>query len=82
MRLPVAAALMACSTLFAQADPIDRCCMKAAAEKGHTGQAAACYASVCRHYVTMSADRRRCGTSGRAFADYRAALQSTCGISR
>ena len=83
MRSLVAAAVLLCSAPLARADAIiDRCCMNAAAQKGHTGQAAACYASVCRQYVTMSPDGLRCKTSGRAFTAYRAALQATCGIDR
>lgn len=82
MRSIVAVAALLWVMPPAHADPIDRCCMNAAAQKGHTGQAAACYASVCRQYVTMSPDGLRCKTSGRAFTAYRAALQTTCGIDR
>ena len=81
MRAVIGIVVLACSTHFAQASALESCCMRAATSKGHTGQEAACYASVCEQYVTMRADGH-CGLHGRGFNAYRAALASTCGIGR
>ena len=75
----VALSLLSTQVGSAQSGDVDRCCMRAATQKGHTGQAAACYASVCKRYVTMKPEGG-CSTSGKAFKAYQADLQATCNI--
>ena len=68
------------SAAFAQSG-LKNCCQRAAAEKGHKGKDAQCYAAVCEQMLIMLPNGG-CSTPPRSGNAYSQTLFSQCGISR